>query len=79
MIISFQPPCYVQGRQPAAQAAQSHIQPGLECLQGWGNLTWQWFWSKVAHHGALQPEVSSGGLAGASSEPGCKINARECE
>ena len=28
-------PCYVQGRQPAAQAAQSHIQPGLECLQGW--------------------------------------------
>jgi len=30
------PPCYVQGRQPADQAAQSHIQPGLECLQGWG-------------------------------------------
>ena len=29
-------PCYVQGRQPAAQAAQSHIQPGPECLQGWG-------------------------------------------
>ena len=29
-------PCYVQGRQPAAQAAQSHIQPGLDCLQGWG-------------------------------------------
>jgi len=29
-------PCYVQGRQPAAQAVQSHIQPGLECLQGWG-------------------------------------------
>ena len=29
-------PCYVQGRQPAAQAAQSHIQPGLECLHGWG-------------------------------------------
>jgi len=35
MIIEFQPPCYVQGRQPADQAAQSHIQPGLECLQGW--------------------------------------------
>ena len=34
--IWFQPPCYVQGRQPADQAAQSHIQPGLECLQGWG-------------------------------------------
>jgi len=29
-------PCYVQGRQPADQAAQSHILPGLECLQGWG-------------------------------------------
>jgi len=36
MLIEFQPPCYVQGRQPADQAAQSHIQPGLECLQGWG-------------------------------------------
>ena len=30
-------PCYVQGRQPADQAAQSRIQPGLECLQWWGN------------------------------------------
>ena len=29
-------PCYVQGRQSPDQAAQSHIQPGLECLQGWG-------------------------------------------
>jgi len=29
-------PCYVQGHQPADQAAQSHNQPGLECLQGWG-------------------------------------------
>ena len=36
MIIEFQPPCYVQGRQPLDQAAQIHIQPGLECLQGWG-------------------------------------------
>jgi len=26
----------VQGCQPPDQAAQSHIQPGLECLQGWG-------------------------------------------
>jgi len=34
--IEFQPPCYVQGRQPPDQAAQSHIQPGPECLQGWG-------------------------------------------
>ena len=37
MIIEFQPPCYVQGRQPPHQAAQSHIQPGLECFQGWGS------------------------------------------
>jgi len=29
-------PCCVQGHQPADQAAQSHIQPGPECLQGWG-------------------------------------------
>ena len=36
MISEFQPPCYVQGRQPPDQAAQNHIQPGLECLQGWG-------------------------------------------
>ena len=28
--------CYVLGHQPPEQAAQSHIQPGLECLQGWG-------------------------------------------
>jgi len=35
-MITFQPPCYVQGCQPPDQAAQSHIQPGLECLQGWG-------------------------------------------
>jgi len=28
MIIEFQPPCYVQGRQPSDQAAQSHIQSG---------------------------------------------------
>ena len=29
-------PCYVQSCQPLEWAAQSHIQPGLECLQGWG-------------------------------------------
>jgi len=26
----------VQGHQPPYPAAQSHIQPGLECLHGWG-------------------------------------------
>ena len=36
MIIEFQPPCYMQGHQPPEQAAQSHIQPGLKCIQGWG-------------------------------------------
>ena len=36
VIIEFQSPCYVQGCQPLDQDAQNHIQPGLECLQGWG-------------------------------------------
>jgi len=27
-------PCCGQGHQPLDQAVQSHIQPGLECLQG---------------------------------------------
>ena len=36
MIIEFQPPCYVQGRQTPDQAAKSHTQSGPECLQGWG-------------------------------------------
>ena len=36
MIIKFQPLYYVQGCQPLFQAAQRHIQPGLECIQGWG-------------------------------------------
>ena len=35
VLIQFHP-LLCDGRQPAAQAAQSHIQPGLECLQGWG-------------------------------------------
>ena len=34
VIIKFQPPCYVQGCQPLDQAARSHIQLGLEFLQG---------------------------------------------
>ena len=36
MIIEFQPPYYVQGLQSLDQAAQSHSQPGRECLLGWG-------------------------------------------
>jgi len=33
MTIQFQPPCYVQGCQPPHQAAQSHIQPGMDLLE----------------------------------------------
>ena len=29
-------PCHGQGCPPPAQAAQGPIQPGFECLQGWG-------------------------------------------
>jgi len=29
-------PLLCAGCQPLDQAAQSHIQPGLECFQGWG-------------------------------------------
>ena len=34
----FQPSCHWQGCYPPEPAAQSPIQPGLECLQGWGIL-----------------------------------------
>jgi len=50
MIIKFQPPCYVQGRQPLEQAAQSHIQPGLECIQGWGIHSLYGQLVPVCHH-----------------------------
>ena len=68
MTIEFQPPCYVQGHQPPDQAAQSHIQPGLECLQGWGihNLLGQPV--PVCHpvlytENEEQSEVQEGGVA----------------
>ena len=40
----------MQGHQPLDQAAQSHIQPGLECIQKWGihNLSGQPV--PVCHH-----------------------------
>ena len=50
MTIQFQPPCYVQGHQPPDQAAQSHIQPGLECLQGWGIHNFLGQHVPVRHH-----------------------------
>ena len=42
MITKFQPPCYVQGHQPPDRAAQSHTQPGLECLQGYLIVAFQY-------------------------------------
>ena len=36
IIIEFQPLCYVQGRQPLDQAAQSHIQPGCQISDAFG-------------------------------------------
>jgi len=56
-------PCYVQGRQPPDQAAQSHIQPGLECIQGWGihNLVCQcWFLGREACSCFFQGSCRSG-------------------
>jgi len=32
LTIEIQPPCYVQGRQPQDQAAQSQVQPGCNYL-----------------------------------------------
>jgi len=58
--IEFQPPCYVQGHQPPDQAAQSHIQPGLECLQGWGIHSLLGQPVPVRHHplgGKLPPNI----------------------
>jgi len=36
-ITEFQSLGHKQGFQPLGQAAQGHIPPGLEDLQGWGN------------------------------------------
>jgi len=32
----IQPPCSEQGHLHPGQGAQSPVQPGLECFQGWG-------------------------------------------
>ena len=42
--------CYVQGRQPLDQSALCHMQPGLECLQGWGIHNLQGQPVPVPHH-----------------------------
>ena len=36
--IGFQTPYHGRGSHPPDQAAQDSIQPGLECLQGWGKV-----------------------------------------
>ena len=38
-ITELQPQCRGQSCRPPDQAAQGPIQPGLECLQGWGILS----------------------------------------
>jgi len=56
----------VQGRQPADQAAQSHIQPGLECLQGWGihsllgqrSLFWAWVQNREKGEGKINEFIN---------------------
>jgi len=32
-------PCHWQGCHPPGEAAQGPIQPGCDCLQGWGSLS----------------------------------------
>ena len=61
MTIYFPPPCYVQGRQPLDQSALCHMQPGLECLQGWGIHNLQGQPVPVPHHPLgekLPPNIS---------------------
>ena len=50
----------MQGRQPADQAAQSHIQPGLECLQGWGRFAPCCITQHLVHLCALIKHTATG-------------------
>ena len=76
-------PCYVQGHQPPAQAAQSHIQPGLECLQEWGihNLLGQPV--PVCHHPLsekLPPNIQpKPPLSQFKTIPPCPITIHPCK
>ena len=56
-IIQFLPPCYRQGHLPLDQAAQSSIQPGLECFQG-GGIQDVYIWKPVPQEDIL--ELKSG-------------------
>jgi len=58
MIIQFQPPCYVKGRPPADQAAQSHIQLGIP-QQGGGYREGrpQWLMSPLDHKEPTQWKI----------------------
>ena len=68
-------PCYVQGHQPPDQAAQSHIQPGFECLQGWGihNLLGHGITEvgKVCYGHPVQPS--------AHPMPADRVHAKSCQ
>ena len=74
VIISFQPPSYVQGYQPPDQAAQSHIRPGLEwmCIH---------FYLRYACFGFVNKACCSGGCWVTellSSEQWCTAEASWC-
>jgi len=43
-------PCREQGHLQLDQVAQSPVQPGLECLQGWGTQHLSWQPPAVLHH-----------------------------
>ena len=66
-------PCYVQGHQPPDQAAQSHIQPGLECLQGWGihNLLGQPVPVRIHQYPSVPAAGLSWGLRKGCTFPSC--------
>ena len=76
-------PCCMQGCQPPDQAAQSHIQPGLECLQGWGihNLLGQP--APVCHHPLcekLPPNIQPKPLPSQlKTVPPCPITIHPCK
>ena len=76
-------PCYVQGCRQSDQAAQSHIQPGLECFQGWGihNLLGQSV--PVTHHPLsekLPPNIQpKPPLSHFKTIPPCPITIHPCK
>jgi len=67
--MNLQPPCHRQGHQPPHldEAAQGHIQPGLEHLQGWSihNLCGQPVSApRHSHSEKLPPDIISNWTCG---------------